>query len=399
MWVANDLDSTVTRIDPGTNGVRATIPVGDGPNGIAVAGGVVWVSNEITGSLTRIDPKTDTVVQTTSTGNRPEGVAATDQSLFVAVRGAGRPGGTLKVLDSGVKDDLTNLDPALAYSYGEWQLVTLTNDGLTGYRRVGGSAGTRVVPDLAVSLPYPRTAAEPGTFRLRRGVRYSNGAIVRLERHPLGHRVIVRPDCRRVLRAVLQRDRRRTEVPGGPREALRPVTRHRGRRRDELRHVPLDETRLGLPRCARASRGGYTVPAGTPLHPHGFVPATGPYEIASFSANHGARLVRNSRFHEWSRAAQPSGYPNVIVETVAGTPDSHVSAVLAGTADLAAQLNAQPPSPSTIQSIRTQHASLVEVNPWPITWYLGLNTRVPALRRHPSAPATASPSTAAGCSI
>ncbi len=31
VWVGNTLDGTVSRIDPGTNAVSATIPVGDGP--------------------------------------------------------------------------------------------------------------------------------------------------------------------------------------------------------------------------------------------------------------------------------------------------------------------------------------------------------------------------------
>lgn len=33
VWVANTLDSTVTRIDPATDMVVTVIPVGDGPNG------------------------------------------------------------------------------------------------------------------------------------------------------------------------------------------------------------------------------------------------------------------------------------------------------------------------------------------------------------------------------
>ena len=42
------------------------------------------------------------------------------------------------------------LDPA---GGGGWELVTLTNDGLLGYGRSGGSDGHRVVADLAVALP------------------------------------------------------------------------------------------------------------------------------------------------------------------------------------------------------------------------------------------------------
>ena len=56
VWVANSLDGTVSRIDSGTNRVTATIPVGEGPDGIAVGPGVVWVSGEFSQLIARIDP-------------------------------------------------------------------------------------------------------------------------------------------------------------------------------------------------------------------------------------------------------------------------------------------------------------------------------------------------------
>ena len=42
--MANAGDGTVSRIDPGTGKVVATIRVGNAPSGIAVSAGHVWVS-------------------------------------------------------------------------------------------------------------------------------------------------------------------------------------------------------------------------------------------------------------------------------------------------------------------------------------------------------------------
>ena len=56
VWVVNTLDDTVSRISPDTNSVVDTIPVGDGPSGIAVVDGTVWVANEADGTLSRIEP-------------------------------------------------------------------------------------------------------------------------------------------------------------------------------------------------------------------------------------------------------------------------------------------------------------------------------------------------------
>jgi YVTN family beta-propeller protein len=44
VWVANSGDGSVSRIDPRTNAVTATVAVGHRPQGIAIAAGAVWVT-------------------------------------------------------------------------------------------------------------------------------------------------------------------------------------------------------------------------------------------------------------------------------------------------------------------------------------------------------------------
>ena len=52
----------------------------------------------------------------------------------------------------------------------------MTNDGLVGFKYVGGSDGTQLVPNLATSLPTPTDAGKTYAFQLRKGIRFSNGA-------------------------------------------------------------------------------------------------------------------------------------------------------------------------------------------------------------------------------
>ena len=52
-------------------------------------------------------------------------------------------------------------------------------DGLIALRRSGGAAGLTLVPDLAWTLPRPADGGTTYTFTLRRGIRYSNGTLVR----------------------------------------------------------------------------------------------------------------------------------------------------------------------------------------------------------------------------
>jgi YVTN family beta-propeller protein len=62
VWVANSEERTVSRIDPATDGVVATIPVGGRPTHLTAASGAVWVTTPQ--GMQWIDPKLNRVVQT-----------------------------------------------------------------------------------------------------------------------------------------------------------------------------------------------------------------------------------------------------------------------------------------------------------------------------------------------
>ena len=59
---------TVTRVDPATNLIVETIPVGKTPRFIAAGDGAVWSLNQGDGSVSRIDPATNKVVATIEVG-------------------------------------------------------------------------------------------------------------------------------------------------------------------------------------------------------------------------------------------------------------------------------------------------------------------------------------------
>jgi virginiamycin B lyase len=75
----------VSRIDPATDSIVATIPVGLDPFGIAVREGDVWVANRTSFTVSRIDPRTNGVVATIQIGNRPQGIAAGNGAVWVSV--------------------------------------------------------------------------------------------------------------------------------------------------------------------------------------------------------------------------------------------------------------------------------------------------------------------------
>ena len=72
-----------------------------------------------------------------------------------------------------------SLDPARVYDTEGWRILTITNDGLVGYRKVGGPGGATLVPDLASALPDVSADGLTYRFPLRGGIAYSTGEPIR----------------------------------------------------------------------------------------------------------------------------------------------------------------------------------------------------------------------------
>jgi YVTN family beta-propeller protein len=93
VWVANSEDGTVSRIDPKTRDVEATIGV-PSPVDLAVGAHAIWVAGGIDGTVSRIDPDSNDVVATLDLrGADPlvprtvNGIAAGAGGVWAAVAG------------------------------------------------------------------------------------------------------------------------------------------------------------------------------------------------------------------------------------------------------------------------------------------------------------------------
>jgi virginiamycin B lyase len=85
VWVLTPSDGSVSRIDPASNEVVATIPVGRAPSGLAVGAGAVWVSRRLDGAVARIDPTTNRVVATIPVGRAPGAMTVAGGVVWVAL--------------------------------------------------------------------------------------------------------------------------------------------------------------------------------------------------------------------------------------------------------------------------------------------------------------------------
>jgi peptide/nickel transport system substrate-binding protein len=369
VWVANSLDDTVSQVDATTLTARATISVPGGPSTVGFGDGAVWVGAEFGGRVVRIDPRRGVVVRSIAIDNRPEGLAASGAGVWVAVQtsGEGHRGGRLVVAGSG----LDTIDPNLYDSTDAFAVLSMVYDGLTGFRRAGGAAGTQIVPDLAAALPLATAGGTSYAFRIRAGIRYSDGRLLRAA------------DFRRALvRELALRGPSATSF-----SKVVGAARCMGNRRCDLsRGMVVDgPLRLTIRLTAPDPRLFYSltalapVPPGTPLHDVGTRPvsSTGPYEIQSYVPGGLLTLVRNRYFRVWSTAARPDGYPDEIAyRTIVGNgPNTAVRDVLAGKDDLLFEADL---TGARTRELAARYPQQLHLDPQQATTFLFLN-----VRRHP----------------
>jgi ABC-type transport system substrate-binding protein/DNA-binding SARP family transcriptional activator len=383
VWVANRLDGTVMRIDQKTYAVDGIARVGGDPAGVAAGDGGVWVAGGSDGTVTRLDPETARILGRTPIQSSSTAVASADGFVWAAggAPPASHRGGTLRVLATFPKNpqaiDWLSQD---AYLESSWQLMSLAYDGLVAYRRVAGAAGGTLVGALATAVPAPSQDGRSYVFTLRRGVRYSDGRLVRPED--------VRASIERFLRVTREqftpsydaivgaeqcaREPARCDLSRGIEADARAntVTFHLTRPDPELMH------KLALPFA-------YVVPADTPVRRSGDVapPGTGPYRFAAWDAERGGSLVRNPHFRSSSAPARPAGFVDRIdVDAHHGhAAEAQVEDVRRGAADLAVIANpfvALFPA-KRLGALEVRSPGRLQSHPEAFLGYMFLNTRTP----------------------
>ncbi len=281
---------------------------------------------------------------------------------------AAQKGGTFTILASAA---FGTADPAQNYTLEEWQLLIDTHDGLVQFKRVGGTAGTQLVPDLATSIPTPTDGGKTYTFQIRRGIKFSNGQTLKPSDFVTTfERQFTVPGPTSFYSGIVGADKcssKHCDLSQGvvADDSAYTLTIHLTAADPEF----LDK--LSLPFA-------YAVPASTSMKLTGnnVPPGTGPYVWQSYNPNTEAVLVRNPYFHVWSAAAQPAGNPDKIVEKYGQTISDEVTAVENGQADEVWDGDVIPAD--RLNELNSpKYASQVHVNPLTADWYFALNTQQP----------------------
>ena len=278
-----------------------------------------------------------------------------------------KAGGTFTIL---ANSSFGVADPAQNYTLEEWQLLIDTHDGLVGFAHVGGLAGTKIVPDLATSIPTPTNGGKTYLFHIRTGIKFSNGQTLEPSDFVTTfERQFTVPGPTAFYSHIVGANKCSTKgcdlSKGGvvANNAAHTLTINLTQADPEF----LDQ--LSLPFA-------YAVPSGTSMKLTGnkVAPGTGPYMWKSYNPNSAAVLVRNPYFHVWSAVAQPAGYPNEIIEKYGLPVSDEVTEVQNGEADEVFDGD-QIPSDQLTQLNSPKYAGQIHVNTLTADWYFALNTR------------------------
>jgi peptide/nickel transport system substrate-binding protein len=277
-------------------------------------------------------------------------------------------GGTLKLVAHAAAG---SFDPQVNYTLQYWQLYQSMYDGLLSFQKVGGQQSFTVVPDLAAAMPKVTNGGKTYTFTLRKGISFSNGKPVTTDDVVASFQRIFKvssPTAGTFYNGIVGADAclkkpASCTLEGGVTgdATANTVTVNLTAPDPEFPY------KLAVPHASVVPKDSPAKDAGTkPL------PTTGPYMAASYDPNRALKLVRNPHFKEWSRPAQPEGYPDAIDYTFGQTVESQVTAIQNGQADWMYD----PPPADRLNEIGTKYASQTHVNPLTAFWYATLNVNM-----------------------
>ena len=277
-------------------------------------------------------------------------------------------GGTMKLL---AKAAGGTLDPQVNYTLQYWNLFQATYDGLLAFTKAGGDAAFQVVPDLAESLPTPTNGGKTWVFKIRKGVKFSNGKAVTPADVVASFQRIFKVKSPTsggfyagiVGAAACLKKPATCTLKGGisANNAARTVTINL------IGSDPEFKYKLAVPHAA-------IVPADSPPNDAGTkpIPGTGAYYFASYDPNKQLVMKRNPYFKQWSKDAQPDGYPDQITQSFGLTVEAQITAIENGQYDW----TLEAPPADRLGEIGTKYASQVHVETLTAFWYAPMNTNL-----------------------
>jgi peptide/nickel transport system substrate-binding protein len=263
------------------------------------------------------------------------------------------------------------MDPQLYYTVAAYQINNYVWSGLLGYKHAAGPAGAQLVPYLAQSMPKISADGTDLKFTLRPNLHYSNGKPVKAS------------DFAYSIERAFKMD-----SPGvGFFSAIKGVSGANGYAATKKGHISgiitndanrTIEIKLDHPEgdilYILALEFAHVVPSGTPAtdqstHP---IPATGPYELQSYSPNRSFKLIRNPHFNN-QIPTEPTGNPDQVVGTIITDPVAAYQRVASDKADY----DFQPVPNDRLPEAQSKFKDRLRIYTNANTYYYALNNAIP----------------------
>ena len=263
-----------------------------------------------------------------------------------------------------VIDTIDFLDPGYAYTGQAWWAMWDVWETLVTYRHVSGAGGYKLVPGLAASMPTISRGGRVYSFKLRPGLKYSNGAALKASD----------------FKYAIERDYKAQSPGVGFYESIVGAKEFEKTLKGHISGIVANNSKRTIKITLTSPRGDFLtiiallfaapVPAGTPSDDQStkLIPSTGPYRISSYDPNRGFTLVRNKYFK--STKYIPKGNPSRVDVTLIGDANAAVQRVIGGQADYT---NAAIP-PDRIRSVSSK--GQLRLRDAANTYYFWMNTTV-----------------------
>jgi peptide/nickel transport system substrate-binding protein len=277
-------------------------------------------------------------------------------------------GGTLRLLAVAAQG---TIDPQMNYAQQYWQLFQGMYDGLLAFQKAAGPDGFTIVPDLAESIPTAEDGGKTYVFKLRKGIKFSNGKDLTVADAVASFQRIFKisgPTAGTFYNTIVGADAclktpETCTLEGGVvgDEAAGTITFHLTQPDSEF------FDKLAIPHAV-------ILPADTPPKDQGpnAIPGTGAYMTVSYDPNKQWKIVRNPHFTAWSKQAQPDGYPDEIHYDFGLNDEAEITAIQNGQADWTSD---QPPA-DRLAELGTKYAAQTHVTPLTAIRYAAMNTNL-----------------------
>jgi peptide/nickel transport system substrate-binding protein len=272
-----------------------------------------------------------------------------------------------------VLDTVDYLEPAQAYTGESWSAMWLTYDTLVTYPHQNKQhGGGRLVPGLASAMPKISKNGLTYTFKLRPGLRYSNGKALKASDF--------RFSIQRLYRANSQGVGFYTSIVGAEnysktlKGTIGGIIANNAKRTVTFKLTKPRGDFLSVLALLFAS----PVPPGTPDDDQSTknLPSTGGYHITDYTPNQGFTLVRNKYFKPTKFDPKPR--PDKITVKLIGDGSAATQQVINGQADAAYQVAIPPDRLGTISS---QYRKRLKLTLTANTYYFWMNTRSPVFKK------------------